>query len=277
MYSSIAGLLGNPGQANYGAANVFLDTLAAARRSRGQAATSIAWGLWASASGMTGHLDRQDHGRMARAGAEAMSAAEALALLDQGVNAGEPLVVAAHIDRGALRAQDSQGSLPAVLRQLVPRGSRPAPRPGEDSGSGELAAQLAGMSVAERSQALVNLVRKQAAAVLGHGSATALDGERGFVDMGFDSLTALELRNRLAAATGLRLPATLIFDCPTPVVLARQLNERISPASEVPDTADGSDDARQPGGDYEISAVDAMDVDELILAVHSTNGHERIS
>ena len=271
LFSSAAGVIGNPGQANYAAANVFLDALAAARRSRGQAATSMAWGLWAPDSGMTGQADR---GRLARAGAEAMPVAEALALFDQGVRSGEPLVVAARVDRGALRAQRDQGSLPAVMRRLVPRGGRPVPAAGEARTSEGLADQLAGMAVTERRQALVNFVRKHAAAVLGHGSVTALDADRGFLDMGFDSLTAVELRNRLAAAAGLRLPATLIFDCPTPAALARWLNEQISPVSDVPETVDDGDDGHQHRGDDEINAVDAMDVDELIHAVNSASGHE---
>ncbi|MFJ4578206.1 SDR family NAD(P)-dependent oxidoreductase [Streptomyces echinatus] len=279
MYSSAAGLLGNPGQANYGAANVFLDTLAAVRHSRGQTATSIAWGLWAPDSALTGQMNAVDRDRLSRSGAQAMSAAEALALFDQGAQAGQPLVVAAHIDREALRAQDAQGTLPPVMRLLAPRRGRPvrgAGGSGAGAGAGVREAdQFAGMSAAERRQALVQLVRKQAAAVLGHGSATALDVDRGFVEMGFDSLTAVELRNRLATATGLRLPATVIFDCPTPMELARQLNERLAPASDAPGEADGDDDRRRV--EDETSTVDDMDVDELIRAVHGADGHERNS
>jgi acyl carrier protein len=269
MFSSAAGVTGNAGQANYAAANVFLDALAAARRARGEAGTSMAWGLWAPESGMTGQMGGQDRGRLARAGAEAMSVPEALALLDQGVGSGLPLVVAARLNLDALRVQAEQGSLPAVMRRLVPRGSKPAAATARQGNAGGLAELLAGLAPAERRQALVTFVRKHAAAVLGHGSVAALDADRGFLDMGFDSLTAVELRNRLAAATGLRLPATLIFDCPTPTELARWLNEQVSPADQAEEKAD--DDSGLPSADDdEINAADAMNVDELIRAVYST-------
>ncbi|MGW0884894.1 SDR family NAD(P)-dependent oxidoreductase [Streptomyces sp. NPDC002671] len=271
MYSSAAGLLGNAGQANYGAANVFLDTLAAVRHSRGQVASSLAWGYWANESALTGQLNELDRARLAKAGAQAMSAAEGLALFDQGVRSGLPLVVTAHLDRAALRVQDAQGTLPPVMRSLVPRGGARPNRAGAESGAAAAGAdQFAGMSAAERRQALVNLVRKQAAAVLGHGSASAVDVDRGFVEMGFDSLTAVELRNRLATATGVRLSATVIFDCPTPVDLARQIHERLSPIDD--------DDAPAPVEEREdvISTVDEMDVDELINAVLA-GGHDQNS
>jgi hypothetical protein len=270
MFSSAAGVIGNAGQANYAAANVFLDALAAARRARGQAGSSLAWGLWAPDSAMTGRLDDRDRGRLARAGAEAMSVPEALALFDEAVTSGPPLVVAARIDRDALRVRDADGSLPAVLRRLVPRGGRPASAATGDRASGGLADQLAGMAPAERSQALVNLVLKHAAAVLGHGSVPARDADRGFLELGLDSLTAVELRNRLAAACGLRLPATLIFDHPTATELGRWLNGQLSPVDERPETVDTGDDGRREHADEDINAVDAMDVDELIRAVQST-------
>ncbi|MGW5354304.1 SDR family NAD(P)-dependent oxidoreductase [Streptomyces sp. NPDC004031] len=280
MYSSAAGLLGNPGQANYGAANVFLDTLAAVRRSRGQAGSSLAWGLWANDSALTGQMNAQDRDRLSRSGARAMSAAEGLALFDQGAMAAEALVVTAHIDREALRAQDAAGTLPPVMRQLAPRRTRPerAAATGAGTAGAGGAEQFAGMTAGERRQALVVLVRKQSAAVLGHGSAAALDVDRGFVEMGFDSLTAVELRNRLAGATGLRLPATVIFDCPTPTDLARRLGEMLAPAGEAPadepdaapgtapGTADGTADGTAADDD---GLVDDMDVDELIRAVNS--------
>ncbi|WP_194911814.1 type I polyketide synthase [Catenulispora rubra] len=269
-FSSAAGVIGNPGQANYSAANVFLDSLAAARRARGQAGTSVAWGLWAPDSGMTGKLDEQDRERLARAGAQSMSVPEALAMLDEAIESGLPMVVGAHIDRGALRAQAEAGTLPAVLSRLVPRGgARQSAETRSDQSAGGLTELLAGLAPAERRQALVNLVRKHAAAVLGHGSVAAVDAERGFLDVGFDSLTAVELRNRLAAATGLRLPATLIFDCPTPTALAQRLGELSGPADEVPDAADDGGEDQQDRED-EIDAVDDMDLGELIRAVHST-------
>jgi acyl carrier protein len=244
-----------------------MDTLAAVRRSRGQVASSLAWGLWADESALTDQMNEVDRGRLARGGAQAMSAADGLALFDLGVRSGLPLVVTAHIDRAALRLQDAQGTLPPVMRLLVPRGGGRANRAGGESAAASGAGRFDGMSAAERRQALVNLVRKQAAAVLGHGTASAVDVDRGFVEMGFDSLTAVELRNRLATATGLRLPATVIFDCPTPVELARRLHERLSPVDEAPPPVDD--------GAEEIRTVDDMDVDELINAVLAAGGHEQ--
>jgi hypothetical protein len=154
------------------------------------------------------------------------------------------------------------------MRLLAPRRTGPE-RTAASAGAAPAggAEQFAGMTAGERRQALVVLVRKQSAAVLGHGSASALDVDRGFVEMGFDSLTAVELRNRLAGATGLRLPATVIFDCPTPTDLARRLDDMLAPA--------GAEPADEPAGPPETAAadddglVDDMDVDELIRAVNS--------
>jgi acyl carrier protein len=201
-----------------------------------------------------------------------MSAPEALALFDEGVAAGNPLVLAARLDRDALRTRAEEGLLPAVMRALVPRGGRPAGTAGESRDSRGLLDQLAGMAAAERTQMLVSVVRKHAAAVLGRGSLSARDDDLGFMDMGFDSLTAVELRNRIAAACGLRLPATLIFDYPTPMELGRWLHEQLSPAPEAPAQAPETEaeNGGRPSDDNDIDVVEAMDVDELIRAVRST-------
>ena len=221
LFSSAAAVLGGPGQANYAAGNAFLDGLAAARRAAGLPAVSLAWGLFADASAMTGHLAANDLARIGQDGLGLLETAEGLALLDAALARDEALLVPA-------RLRIPAGQLPPLWRELspkVPKGS-PASRPGglaaADAADG-LRERLAAMPGADRDRVLADLVRRSAAAVLGHGSAAAVEPGRAFRELGFDSLTAVELRNRLGAVTGLRLPATVVFDFPTPVALAARL------------------------------------------------------
>ncbi|WP_435135601.1 type I polyketide synthase [Actinacidiphila sp. bgisy144] len=233
LFSSAAGVFGNAGQANYASANVFLDALAQARRAEGLPGLSLAWGLWAGAeSAMTAGLGAADQKRIARLGAEALSEGEGLALLDRALAAGgsaerESLLVPVRLSRAALRAQAQAGTLPALLRALVPatvrRQAATRSAPGTNGAGGGLAQHLAGRSPAERTAHVQDLVRREVAAVLGHSTPDAVRATQSFKELGFDSLTAVELRNRLTAATGLRLPATLIFDHPTSAALAARL------------------------------------------------------
>ncbi|MFF2331327.1 MULTISPECIES: type I polyketide synthase [unclassified Streptomyces] len=228
LFSSVAGVLGLPGQANYAAANAFLDILAQYRAARGLPAVSLAWGLWAQASGMTGHLADTDLSRMRRAGLAPLSSADGLALFDAAVSSGEALLVPARLEPSAVRAQ---GAVPALLRGVVRerirRAEAAAGRPG---GAASLGDSLARMSEADREEALLGLVREHTATVLAHGAPGAVDPVRTFKELGFDSLTAVELRNRLGTATGLRLRATLVFDYPTPSALATHLGAALGPA-----------------------------------------------
>ncbi|MEV6280663.1 SDR family NAD(P)-dependent oxidoreductase [Nocardia sp. NPDC051832] len=227
LFSSGAGVFGTGGQANYAAANAFLDVLAQHRRARGLPATALAWGLWAVRSGVTGHLAEADLARVARGGVLPLSARDGLALFDSGVAADHPLVVAMRLDLPGLRARADDSEIAPLLRGLV---GTPVRR----KTAVATASPLAGLTGAERDRALLELVTTQVAAVLGHAGADAVDTERAFGEIGFDSLTAVDLRNRLGAVTGLRLPATLVFDYPTPVALADYLrSEMFSAAADV--------------------------------------------
>jgi polyketide synthase 12 len=217
MFSSIAGVLGTAGQGNYAAANTFLDGLAAHRRARGLAAQSIAWGLWEQASAMTGHLNQTDTARISRGGVVAMSSQTGLELFDDALQLGAANTVAASLDVAAMRV--ARDEVPAVLADLVPRTRQIA----RSSASAGLAARLGGLEPAEQHQLVLDTVAQQAAMVLGHSSAAAIDMNRSFIDLGLDSLSAVEIRNRLNTVAGLRLPATLAFDYPTPTVLAEHL------------------------------------------------------
>ncbi|WP_308457404.1 SDR family NAD(P)-dependent oxidoreductase, partial [Streptomyces sp. SM10] len=219
-FSSVAGVFGGPGQANYAAANAFLDGLAQQRRSAGLVATSLAWGPWATTDGMLGRLDGSDVDRMVRSGVLPLTDEQGLALLDAALASPRAALVPVGLDLTALQSQAVAGALPGVFRGLVrTAGRRRAPAAATTGGS-TLGQRLAGLAPQERDRELLDLVRTQAASVLGHAGAETVDGDKQFKELGVDSLTAVELRNRLNAATGLRLPATLVFDYPTPAALA---------------------------------------------------------
>ncbi|MBS2965992.1 type I polyketide synthase [Actinocrinis puniceicyclus] len=218
LFSSVAALIGSPGQGNYAAANAFLDALAARRRAEGLPGTSLAWGLWAAATGMTGELDDADLARLARIGVEPLSTELGLELFDQARRLDEPVLAPVRLDLAVLRGQARAGLLPALLRGLVK-----APARRVDPAGRSLADRLAGLPQPDWERAVLDLVRAQVASVLGHASPEAIEPERAFKELGFDSLAAVELRNRLTQATGLRLPTTLVFDHPTPIAAARFL------------------------------------------------------
>ncbi|MCX5415217.1 type I polyketide synthase [Streptomyces sp. NBC_00059] len=238
LFSSGAGVFGNAGQGNYAAANGYLDGLAQWRRTQGLPAVSLAWGLWSQASGMTGHLDATGLGHMARGGQAGLTSAEALALLDAALASEEPHLVPTKLDFTALRAQAAAGDLPPLLRGLVrtPRKGAGPVAADEDQGDGRsLTRRLAAVGEAEQIRLLVELVRSDAASVLGLAAHESIKANQAFNEVGFDSLTAVRMRNRLAMSTGVRLPATLVFDHPTPAALARYLRDRLAPAEATPD------------------------------------------
>ncbi|MER7674793.1 SDR family NAD(P)-dependent oxidoreductase, partial [Kitasatospora sp. NPDC096128] len=223
LFSSVAGVWGTPGQANYAAGNTFLDALAAHRRHLGLPAVSLAWGPWEQ--GMAGELVEADRRRMARQGLKPLPAAEGLALLDASARAADALLVAAKLDLTTLRRPGSV--LPDLLTGLVRPGRRTAGGSGPEAGR-NLLNQLAALPPEQLEDAVLKLVLSQAALVLNRPGAESIEAGRYFRQLGFDSLTALEFRNRITGALGLRLPAAIVFDYPTPVELARYLRDRIA-------------------------------------------------
>ncbi|OBK63007.1 polyketide synthase [Mycobacterium colombiense] len=224
-FSSMAGIVGAPGQGNYAAANSFLDALAAHRRARGLPGLSVAWGMWEETSTMTEHLGERDKARMSRAGLSALSTRQALELLDAALLTEHPMVAGTRLDRTALAHHSD--TLPPLLSQLATRPARRVLEHTDMVSLTGLRARLEGMTADQRHSELVELVCSNAATVLGHSSAD-VNADDAFQDLGFDSLTAVELRNRLKIATGLTLSPTLIFDQPTPGALAEHLGTQLA-------------------------------------------------
>ncbi|WNI26192.1 SDR family NAD(P)-dependent oxidoreductase [Streptomyces sp. ITFR-16] len=221
LFSSIVGVTGNAGQANYAAANAYLDALAHHRHALGLPATSLAWGLWDQPDGMSGGLGATELARWQRSGLAPLSVADGLALLDAALAGEDPAPVLVRTEANALRTRAEQGALPSVLRGLVrtPR-PRASAAPADAAGAGSWATRTAGLPVEERHRTVAELVRTTVATVLGHTTPETLDDSRAFRDLGFDSLAGVDLRNRLATATGLRISTTAVFDHPTPRSLA---------------------------------------------------------
>ncbi|MFC9328889.1 SDR family NAD(P)-dependent oxidoreductase, partial [Kitasatospora sp. NPDC057015] len=276
LFSSVAGTLGAAGQAHHAATSSFLDALAQHRRSAGLPAVSLAWGPWLQPSGPTGGPDPVDPAGLTRDGLLPLDRSEALSLLRVGRTLEEPVLLPVRFDRDALRSRGIETGLPAVLRSLV---RLPLPRAGAGGPAAPAAAsaarsplaapetslleqQLAGLPDGEWERALSALVRNEVAAVLGHGSADRVDPQRPFKALGFDSLSAVELRDRLGTVTGLRLPATLVFDHPTTAAVVGYLKAQVAgppsgaPQAPTPEPGSVEDDpvvivgmaCRFPGG-----------------------------
>ncbi|HSZ28519.1 MAG TPA: type I polyketide synthase, partial [Pseudonocardiaceae bacterium] len=221
LFSSATGTVGNPGQGNYAAGNAFLDTLAQYRHARGLPATSLAWGLWAVEEGMAATVSSQERTRMRRSGLLPLATNQAFELFDTALALDWAVLVPARLDTALLRAS---GSDTPLYRGLVPKQARRATM-ADPAGGPTLPRRLTGLSDAAQHELVLDTVRTHIAAVLGHDVPGSIDADCGLLDMGFDSLTAVELRNALGAATGLRLPRTVVFDYPTAGELARYLHE----------------------------------------------------
>ncbi|MFC4537117.1 SDR family NAD(P)-dependent oxidoreductase, partial [Sphaerisporangium dianthi] len=236
LFSSVAGTFGGAGQGNYAAANAFLDALAQHRRAQGMPGRSLAWGLWAERAGMAGQVEAAALARGTRRGVAPMSAEEGLALFDAACRAEDAVLVPMRLDHEALRARAASGDVPPLLRGLVRR-----PRLRATAAEATFAQRLARASDAERRQVLLDVIREHAGGVLGYESLGELDGDKPFREMGFDSLTAVELRNQLSAVTGLRLPVTLVFDHPSPEMLADRLYDGLFGGPGAGEPADEDD------------------------------------
>jgi NAD(P)-dependent dehydrogenase (short-subunit alcohol dehydrogenase family)/acyl carrier protein len=261
LFSSAAGTLGSPGQANYAAANAALDALARSRRSAGRAAVSLAWGGWSTGTGMTGHLTEADRRRMTRGGGAGLSPYEGLALFDLGLGSAEPVLLPMKLD---LAVREPGEAVHPLLRGLVPAGRPETP-------AGDLPQRLARLGAGLRLETMLRTVRAEIASILGHPSPDRVDPDRALSEAGFDSLTSVELRNRLATLTGLRLPATTIFDHPTPMALTRALLDELFPEGSEPEPVAGPDPAAGPAT---VSAIADMSLDDLVArALRGTGRH----
>ncbi|MFC8455133.1 SDR family NAD(P)-dependent oxidoreductase, partial [Kitasatospora sp. NPDC057223] len=252
LFSSAAGTLGTPGQANYAAANAALDALAHHRHTHGLPATSIAWGLWAETSTLTTNLQSTDRSRLNRSGAVPLTTERGLALLDAALLSRQSVLTAVQLDESALRGDAA--AAPALLRGLLRAPARRVAAAAAAAPSGpSLTDRLAPLNPSARRNLLLDLVRGEAAVVLAHPDAARLAPDQPFKDLGFDSLTAVELRNRLRAATGLHLPTTLVFDHPTPEALAARLLADLA----VPEQ--GSAQADEGAGDEGAAGLRALE------------------
>jgi acyl transferase domain-containing protein/acyl carrier protein len=209
LFSSVAGLLGSAAQANYTAANAFLDALAAHRQASGLPATSLAWGGWAQDTSLIDALADVDRMRLERSGLTPISAAQGLQLFDAARASGTPLLAPVGLSVPALRDQAAAGVLPAILRGLVQQ------RGTEASSEGAFWKQLESLPDDQREAAVLELVRGQAAVVLGHQSAAEVDPDLVLQELGLDSLGTVELRNRIAASTGVQVSILALTDHPT--------------------------------------------------------------
>ncbi len=270
MFSSMAGLAGASGQANYAAANSFLDGLAVRRRRQGLPAISLAWGLWDQASAMTGALGAADRARFGRDGIVAMSSDEALELMDTALIVDEPFMLPAHIDLAALRVKFDNGTLPPMFVDLI---NAPARRQVDDSlaaakSKSALLQRLEGLPEDEQLAVLLDLVRSNIATVLGSSSPEAIHPDRAFQELGFDSLTAVEMRNRLKSATGLALSPTLIFDYPNSAALAGYMyQELVGTSEQAPAASPGEAEIQRVVGSIPVKRLRQAGVLELLLAL----------
>ncbi|WP_039947783.1 type I polyketide synthase, partial [Streptomyces sp. NRRL S-118] len=259
LFSSVVGVIGNAGQANYAAANAFLDALAEHRAGAGLPAHALAWGPWEL--GMASTLGEADLARFRRHGMAPLVAEKGTALFDAALASDERLQLPVQVDRGALR----QDTVPALLRTLVRPASAPAPSgppaAAEESGGSAMAHRLAALAPEEQREELVALLLETAAVVLGYPSADDIDADMTFQEIGFDSLSGVEFRNQVKQDTGVHVPATVIYNYPTPAALAERVRELLFPEPEqAEEEATGLPDAEPD----ELDDIDELDIEALV-------------
>ena len=245
LFSSAAAVFGGAGQGNYAAANAYLDALAEQRRGRGLAGTSVAWGPWAG--GGLAQASTAVRARLRRGPLPELDPALAIEALGQVLDAGEGVLAVMDVDWAQFTAAPGAAQAP-LLRDLPEAAQAQAAQPPAPD-RGDLAGELVGLPPRRRRQHLTDLIREWAAAVLGHASADAIQASQTFAELGFDSLTALEMSQVVTAATGLRQPATLVFDYPSPAVLARHVAAQLLDEhadAQVPPSAPPAEVAREP-------------------------------
>ncbi len=263
LFSSVQGQVGGAGQANYAAGNAFLDALATHRHAHALPATSLAWGPWAD-TGMAAQLTTTNQTRLTNTGMTPLPPHQGLTLFDTALTLDTASLTPVIYDASVLRARGAE--LPHLLRGLVRGPAQRARAAAAAQPEQSLAQRLVGLSATERAKAVLDVVRTQVAAALDYESADGVAADKGFKDLGLDSLTAVELRNRLGKATGLRLPATLVFNFPTPAELAGRLVAELFPDEAEQETglevAAAAVDEEPEGVDPDL--IDAMDVEDLI-------------
>ncbi|MDN0201189.1 type I polyketide synthase [Streptomyces sp. S.PNR 29] len=284
LFSSFAGTVGSPGQGNYAAASAFLDAFACRTAAEGLPAISLAWGFWADSSGMTGHLEDTDLARISRGGLVPLTLEEGLALFDAAMATPEAQLAPVRFDPARLAAGLTAGTVPRLLERVAGTPGRRGPvptaaGPGRQRGQGvdSLRDRLIRADRAERERLVLDLAQDQAALVLGHTGRDLISADRAFKDLGFDSLTGVEFRNRLNVATGLRLPATLVFDHPTPRLLMAHLCAELAalPGAAGNEGSDDGDDSRAastsersaPNAD-DADIIDTLDAESLIALAY---------
>ncbi|WP_344333795.1 SDR family NAD(P)-dependent oxidoreductase, partial [Kitasatospora putterlickiae] len=269
LFSSVVGVVGNAGQANYAAANAFLDALAEHRVAAGLPALALAWGPWEL--GMAGTLGQADLARFRRHGMTPLTAGKGTALFDAALVSEEPLQLPVQLDRSALR----QDTVPELLRTVLRGGAVAAPvaadladEPAEEEdGASPMARRLAGLAEEEQREQLVALLLETAVTVLGYASVDDIDADMSFQEIGFDSLSGVEFRNQVKAETGVHVPATVIYNYPTPAALAERVRELLFPEPEADEDTADLDGEFDDGDDYD--EIDDLDLEALVQRANS--------